>query len=128
MVVIDASALIEFLLNAGGFPNIEAIVRDEELHAPHLIDIEIAHSLRHAVLGNRLDVSRAQEALEDFSSLPILRHSHQPLLRRIFALRHNQTAYDAAYVALAEFLSAPLVTRDRRLAQSSGHKARIEYV
>lgn len=128
MVVIDASALIELLLNPGGFPRIEAVVRDEELHAPHLIDIEIVHALRHAVLGSRLDVARALEALEDFSSLWIIRHPHQPLLARTFALRHNQTAYDAVYVALAELLNAPLITRDRRLAQSSGHRARIEYV
>ena len=128
MVVIDASALIELLLNAESFPRLTEIVVDHELHAPYLIDIETVHSLRSAVLGQRLGVSRAAAALEDFAALSIIRHPHEPLLQRIFALRHNQTAYDASYVALAESLDLPLITRDRRLANSSGHAARIEYI
>ncbi|HEV7240792.1 MAG TPA: type II toxin-antitoxin system VapC family toxin [Thermoanaerobaculia bacterium] len=128
MVVIDASALIELLLDAARFPRIEEIVRDHELHAPHLLDIEIVHSLRHAVFGNRLAAPRAFAALQDFADLTIRRHSHDRLVFRIWELRDNVTAYDAAYVALAESLNLPLITRDRRLAHSSGHTARIEYI
>jgi len=128
MVVIDASALIEFLLDAARYPRIDAIVSSEELHAPHLIDFEIMHGLRSAVLGKRLNPERATVALEDFAALPIHRHSADRLLLRIWALRNNHTAYDASYVALAESLSSPLITRDRRLAQSSGHAARIQYI
>jgi len=128
MVVIDASALIELLLDAARFPRIEEIVRDHELHAPHLLDIEIVHSLRHAVLGKRLSAARAFAALQDYTDLPIRRHSHDRLVARIWELRDNVTAYDASYVALAESLGLPLITRDRRLAHSSGHAARIEYI
>jgi predicted nucleic acid-binding protein len=128
MVVIDASALIEFLLDAGRYARIDQIIRGHELHAPHLIDVEILHGLRSAVIGKRMDAARAVSALEDFAALAIHRHGVERLLPRLWELRNNQTAYDAAYVALAESLHLPLITRDRRLAQSTGHAARIEYI
>ena len=128
MVVIDASALIEYLFDAARYPRIDEIIATRELHAPHLIDAEIVHGLRSAVIGKRVDAPRALAALEDFAALTIQRYSIEPLLTRMWALRQNITAYDAAYVALAESLALPLVTRDRRLAQSAGHAARIEYI
>lgn len=76
----------------------------------------------------RLEAPRALAAIQDFADLPIRRHPHDRFISRIFELRDNVTAYDASYVALAESLNLPLITRDRRLAHSSGHAARIEYI
>ena len=128
MVVIDASALIEFLLDAQRYPQIEQIIRSQQLHAPHLIDVEILHALRSAVIGNHLDPERALSALEDFAALSIDRAGVERLLPRMWELRANHAAYDASYVALAESLALPLITRDARLARSTGHAARIEYI
>ena len=99
---------------------------DESLHAPHLLDVEVAHALRRyaIVAGDR--ASAAGAAMEDLRRLRLRRYPHGPLLGRIWELRANLTAYDAAYVALAEALGAPLVTRDGRLARASGIRARIE--
>lgn len=127
-MVIDASAVVEFLLDASRFPRIEGVLAGGQVHAPHLIDLEVLNALRAAVHRGFLPQSRAEDVLDDFFALPIERHAHVGLMRRIWDLRHNITAYDAAYVALAESLSVPLLTRDRRLAQSSGHAARVEYI
>lgn len=110
------------------YPRAADVLTSNELHAPHLIDYEIAHGVRSAVLGKRMDAPRAIAALQDFAAVVIHRHAVDHLLLRMFELRHNHTACDAAYVALAESLDLPLITRDRRLAQSSGHGARIEYI
>jgi predicted nucleic acid-binding protein len=128
MVVIDASALIEFLLDAAAYPRIGEIIGTHELHAPHLIDVEILHGLRSAVIGKRIDAPRALDALHDYAALVIQRHAVEQHLPRMWELRNNHTAYDASYVALAESLDLPLITRDRRLSQSTGHAARIEYI
>ena len=126
MIVVDASAMIEVLLvTPAALAVEERIFRSgETLHAPHLIDLEIAQVLRRYCASGDLTHERAQAALEDFTILGVFRHPHDVLLPRIWELRHNVTAYDAAYVALAEALSAPLLTRDRRLAAASGHAAR----
>lgn len=99
---------------------------DETLHAPHLIDIEVAQVLRRYAMSSAIDEARGREALADLADFPLRRYSHDLLLMRLWALRANLTAYDAAYVALAETLDAPLLTRDRRLAAAPGHRARIE--
>lgn len=119
---------MEFLLDADAFPRLTEIVRSETLHAPYLLDVEITHALRHAVFGNRLIGERAEAVIAQFVSLRIERHPHLFLLPRMWSLRHNASAYDAGYVALAELLAVPLMTRDRALANSSGHTARIEYI
>ena len=96
------------------------------LHAPHLLDVEMLHALRGLVLRGDVSRARGEEVREDFASLRWSRYSHVPFLDRIWELKDNLTAYDAAYVALAETLSAPLVTTDARLARAPGIRAEVE--
>lgn len=128
MIVVDASAVIEVLLNTPAGVRVAGrlFADGETLHAPHLLDLEVAQVLRRYALSAELDAARGVQALEDLAELPLSRYPHDVLLPRIWDLRHNVTAYDAAYVALAEALAAPLVTRDAALAASRGHAARIE--
>ncbi|KPF97402.1 twitching motility protein PilT [Rhodopseudomonas sp. AAP120] len=100
----------------------------ETLHAPHLLDVEVAHVLRRYAAIGEIDGERGRAALVDFADTPVQRYPHEVLLPRIWQLRHNLTAYDAAYVALAEALDVPLLTRDKRLAAAAGHHARVEIV
>jgi predicted nucleic acid-binding protein len=130
MIVVDASAVIEVLLAT---PNSHVIERrmhlaDGSLHAPQLLDIEVLQVLRRLCTQGVTTANRCREALDDLSDLPIARYGHESLVARIWGLRHNMTAYDAAYVALAEALDAPLITRDRRLGNAPGHTALIEVV
>lgn len=129
MIVIDASALAELLV--GGTPRaaqLAARIADpsESLHAPHLIDLEVTSVLRSLVARQQLSVALAARAIGDLVALDITRYPHDVLVPRIWQLRGNLTAYDAAYVALAESLRAPLVTCDRQLAAAPGNRARIE--
>ena len=128
MVVIDASAAIELLLGTRTGAAVEARLfsAPEELHAPHLIDVEIAHVIRRWLLQESIGSVRARTAFDDLGALPIVRYGHEILLPRIWELRNNLSTYDAAYVALAELLDVPLLTCDRRLASASGHRARVE--
>lgn len=116
------------LLQSSGSRAIEARLLDENetLHAPYLLDLEVAQVLRRYAMRGELAPRRGQEALELLAAFPLSRYPHEPLLPRIWALRGNFTAYDAAYLALAEGLGAPLLTRDRRLMNAGGHRARIE--
>lgn len=98
------------------------------LHAPVTIDAEILHGLRRQWIAGVINAELGAWAITVLAETEITRHPITPLVDRIWSLRHNITAYDAGYVALAESLNAPLVTRDRRLSQSSGHTARIEYI
>ncbi len=128
MIVLDASAALELLLNTPRASRIRDRVlrRDESVHAPHLLDLEVAQVLRRYVANREMSAQRGAEALGDFMDLPIHRYPHDLFLARIWALRDSLTAYDAAYVALAESLEAPLLTCDARLHKSHGHRARIE--
>lgn len=128
MTAVDASAILEVLLRTDRGDRIEdrLLSRGESLHAPHLLDVEVAQVLRRYAAAGRLTSDRGLEALADLSDLPIHRYPHDVLLPRIWELRHNVTAYDAAYLALAETLAAPLVTCDGRLASAPGHAARVE--
>lgn len=130
MIVVDASALLEALLRtpAAGPVEERLFAPRETLHAPHLIDVEIAQLIRRYAAAGEIDSERGRAALTDLADLRLRRYPHDFLLPRIWDLRHNLSAYDAAYVALAEALDAPLVTRDRRLATAAGHRARIELV
>ncbi|MGV8042065.1 MAG: type II toxin-antitoxin system VapC family toxin [Thermoanaerobaculaceae bacterium] len=128
MIVVDASAVLELLLGTAIAPRVTARLLDqaESLHAPHLLDIEVAQVLRRFAAAGELTATRGREALDDLDALPITRYPHNILLPRIWELRANLTAYDAAYVALAEALDAPLLTTDARLARAPGHRARVE--
>ena len=128
MIVVDASALVELLLDTDEAGAVAARLFDsgDSLAAPHLIDVEAAQVLRRYAQVGEIDGRRGREAMADLADMPIRRYPHDVLLPRVWDLRHNLTAYDAAYVALAEALDAPLVTRDRRLARAAGHGADIE--
>jgi predicted nucleic acid-binding protein len=128
LIVVDASALIEVLLGTSAATRLAErfFAAGETLHAPHLLDVEVAQVLRRYALAGLFGADRGVEALEDLADFPIARYPHQPFLLRIWELRHNVTAFDAAYLALAEALAAPLVTRDAKLASAPGHQARIE--
>ncbi len=130
MIVIDASALLEVLLNtpASGRVTERLFGQNETLHAPHLLDLEVAQVFRRYTLSGEMNADRGEQALDDLADLPLNRYPHDVFLLRIWALRHNLTAYDAAYVALAEALDAPLITRDAALARASGHLAHIELI
>jgi predicted nucleic acid-binding protein len=130
VIVVDASALVEVLLNtsAGSGVAQRLFTGNETLHAPHLLDLEIAHALRRFVLIGDLDPARGLQVLEDLSGIALRRYPHDLFLIRIWELRHNLTAYDAAYIALAEALGAPLITRDAALVSAAGHHARIELI
>ncbi|MDB5439758.1 MAG: Toxin 1 domain [Caulobacteraceae bacterium] len=127
MIVVDSSALLEVLLQAPAAGLVEArlAAADRALHAPHLLDVEIAQVVRRLVAINQVGPARARTALTHLVELPITRYPHDALLTRIWELRANLTAYDAAYVALAESLDAPLLTRDQRLAAAPGNHANI---
>jgi predicted nucleic acid-binding protein len=128
VTVVDTSALLDLLLDAPAAAALEArlFVEGQMLHAPHLIDAEVANTLRRLVAAGKIAPELGRIALADLVDLPLQRHPHDWLLPRVWELRQNFSAYDALYVALAEALDAPLVTRDQRLAAAPGHQARIE--
>ena len=128
MIVLDASAAVDWLLQTSAGQLIEKRIyaRNESLHAPHLLDVEVAQVLRRLAREAVISSGRAEEAIEDLADLRVTRYPHFVLLSRIWRLRHNLSAYDAAYVALAENLGATLVTRDARLAAASGRAVAVE--
>jgi len=130
LIVVDASALLETLLATGAHAAISQrlFATGESLHAPHVVDVEAAQVIRRFESRGDLGEARAREALEDLRAFPMRRYAHLVLLPRIWELRANLTAYDAAYVALAEALDAPLLTRDRRLAAAPGHRAQVDVI
>ncbi|HWF00628.1 MAG TPA: type II toxin-antitoxin system VapC family toxin [Caulobacteraceae bacterium] len=130
MIVLDASVVVEMLLRPDACePIFERLSRrGESLHAPHLLDVEVAHVLRRAARDGVIDERHGRMLVGELAALPISRYAHQPLLPRIWALRSQITAYDAAYVALAEALDAPLLTRDAKLATAAPLSARVERV
>ena len=130
MIVLDASAFVELLLGTSLGRSIATRIADPgvSLHAPHLADVEVAQALRRYVREGELDAGSAALALEDLRALDVQRHSHEPLLDRVWALRDNLTAYDAVYVALAEALDTTLLTCDGRLARAPGMARRVELV
>ena len=94
---------------------------EEPLAAPQLLDVEVLHVLRRFHRTRTLTLKRSEQALDDFGDLPIRRYGHELLRTGMWRMRNNVTAYDAAYIALAELLEAPIVTCDGKLASSSGH-------
>lgn len=126
MIVVDASALLECIL--GESPDGDLLVRvaSEELHAPHLVDVELLSAVRSLFRRDRVTSARADAARGDFVALAITRHPHLPLMERMWQLRHNLSAYDASYVALAEALEVPLVTVDARISRAPELRTVIE--
>jgi len=130
VIVVDASALLEFLLQTSLGARVEVrLFRDgDELHAPHLLDVEVVQGLRRLVRTGEVSSRRADEAIADLTDLDLHRHAHLDLLGRAWKLRDNLSAYDAMYVALAEAIEAPIVTCDRPLGKAPGHRTRIEVI
>jgi predicted nucleic acid-binding protein len=130
VIVVDASALLEFLLQTALGTRVEArLFRDQdEFHVPHLVDVEVTQGLRRLVRAREVSPDRATEAITDLADLDLHRHAHLDLLNRAWKLRENVTAYDAMYLVLAEALDATIVTCDAPLAKAPGHRARIELI
>jgi predicted nucleic acid-binding protein len=128
VIVLDASAAVELLVGTDYGDLVSDRIADpaESLHVPHLLAVEVAQVVRRLVAAGDLRPGRAVDALDDLTDLDAERYPHEPFLTRMFALRANLTAYDAAYVALAETLDAPVVTFDRRLAGAPGNRATVE--
>jgi predicted nucleic acid-binding protein len=129
MIAIDASAMLEVLLRA---PVAEAVERRlfdsrQTMHAPHLIDAEVAQVIRRYAASRELDADRGRAVLADLADFPLRRYPRFAFAARL-ELQNNLTAYDAVYVALAEALDTPLLTSDKRLATAAGHHARVELV
>lgn len=125
MIVVDASAAVSGLLRAGA-------ARDrlsaDALHAPHLLDTEVVDALRKLVLRRSITNAVGGRAVVAWAQIGLRRHPTVGMLERIWELRHNVSAYDAAYVALAETLDCGLVTADQRLATATGPRCTIEIV
>jgi predicted nucleic acid-binding protein len=130
VIVVDASALLEFLLQTPLGARVEArLFRNrDEFHLPHLADVEVTQGLRRLVRAGEVSADRAAEAIADLGDLDLHRHPHLHLLDRAWTLRQSVTAYDAMYVALAEALDAPIVTCDAPLAKTPGHRAHVEVI
>ncbi|WP_310767843.1 type II toxin-antitoxin system VapC family toxin [Mycobacterium sp. Z3061] len=127
MIVVDASVLAVALGDDGNDGDrYRERLSGEVLTAPELIDLEVVSVWRHQVTARLMTARRAKGAVEDLLDLPLRRCSHQPVLQRIWELRHTVTSYDAAYIALAETLAVALVTADARLSRASGVRCAIE--
>lgn len=125
MIVVDAAAAVSALLNEGAA---RALLATEQLHAPHLVDSEVAHVLRREANAGRISGDAGWEALSTWGRAGLTRHPLYGLFERIWELRHNVSAYDAGYVALAESLGCALVTADRRLSQATGIRCVVTVV
>lgn len=130
MIVVDASAVIDLLLQSGKGKKVAARILDpdETLHVPHLIEIEVTQVLRRFMLAGELTEARGRDALSDLTDLPFIRYPHTEFLQRVWDMRSSLSAYDAVYVALAEVLEAPLVTTDGKLSRAHGHDVQIELI
>jgi predicted nucleic acid-binding protein len=126
VIVVDCSALVDALSGVAGTAGLRRRLAGEELHAPALVDYEVVWALRGLLRRGSITTDRAAELLTDYEGLPVERWpADDALRRRTFQLRDRVSAYDGAYVALAEALECPLLTRDGRLARSTGHDADI---
>jgi predicted nucleic acid-binding protein len=130
VIVVDASAMLDALLQTSAAASVRQHLFSprQTLHAPHLLDIEVAQVIRRYVLAGELDAGRALGALDNLAAFQVRRYPHGALLPRVWELRNNFSAYDAVYLALAEALDARLLTRDRRFATSVGRHSSVELV
>lgn len=129
MIVVDASIAVEMLLQTRRGRELSRrllIEEEEDLHAPHLIGVEVVQAVRRLRIEGSLDRGRGEHAVTDLFALGIERHPHELLLPRAWELRDNLTIYDGVYVALAELLDVPLLTCDTRIARAPGITADVE--
>lgn len=125
--VADASVVLTWLAN----PTTDELLRKrlfsrKPIHAPELIDAEVVSGIRGLLIGGKTTIDRALVMLSDFAKMRIIRHATKPYLRRVIELRNNFTAYDALYIALAENLHAPLLTRDAKFSRAAGHAVDVQ--
>ena len=128
MIVVDASVVVAALLSSSGAGARarERLRLDQDLHAPHLLDVEVTAALRRRVRMGQTTERHAERALTDLANLAAFRWDHEPLLPRVWQLRDNVATYDACYVALAELLGAPLITTDAALSRAPGISCTVE--
>lgn len=119
MIVVESSAMVDALVGDPANPDLLALLADQDLHAPALLDFEVASALRGHVVGGRLDPVRLEEAVADFAAFRIERHQMTGLLGHMLDLRDNFTVYDAAYLVLAQALEAPVVSADAKLQEAT---------
>ena len=119
MIVVEASAMVGALVDDPANPHLLALLADEELHAPALLDFEVASALRGHVLGGKLDPVRLDEAVEDYTAFRVERHQMTDLLGHLLDLRDDFTVSDAAYLVLAQALEAPVVSADAKLQEAT---------
>ena len=127
-VVLDASVVVELVLGTGTGASIRGRLSDPmiSLHSPELVDLEVLNVLRRYVTAGAVSPDRAVVALDRLNELDLRRHRHGPMRERIWAWRANLSAYDAAYVALAETIDAPLLTTDGRMGRAPGLAIPVE--
>ena len=130
MIVVDASAITELLLQTalGTWVEQRLYREDDDLHAPHLLDVEVLSALRRLVHSGEVLPERAEEAIRDLALLRVVRHGHLDLSTRAWELRQNFTVYDAMYLALAESLDATVITCDGPFGAAPRHLARIDVI
>ena len=127
MIIADASVILEVLLNTAIGAEVEKqlFAPEQTIHVPYLTDLEVLQVLWRYSRTSIISGVRARQVIEDYRDIPFNRYPHEVLLPRIWELRHNFTAYDAAYIALAEALDSPLMTCDRAFASMHGHRAKV---
>ena len=125
MIVVDASVVVHLIAESYSLENRDILYNEEAWVAPAHIDLEVLNALRRYVMLRRLTPAQATAAVADYLQLALERHSVAGFITRIWELRDNMTAYDAAYIALAESRSISVVTRDKKLASASGHHAKV---
>lgn len=129
MLIVDASCLVESLTQGGLAGAVdERMQADDDLAAPHIVDVEVFGAVRRDWGAGEMDRTAAELAIKDLEAWPGERFSHRPFLARAWELRDNVRGWDAMYVALAEALNSPLITLDRRLAAAHGPACRIELI
>lgn len=133
MTVVDASIVVRLLQSRRGDDALrERFGQHRYVHAPALIDAEVTSAIRGLLLTSKtsikISVARAEQMLDDFAGLPLVRYPMQPYQRWVLALRNNFTAFEGFYVALAESLGIPLLADDHKFAAAAGHTAVIETV
>ena len=130
MIVVDASVLVWALIDDGdaGKHTYLRLDAEDTVCAPEIVDLEVANAWRRDLRAGLIDEERTQQALNDLAVLRLVRMPHQPLMGRIWELRHNLTPYDAAYVALAEALDATLLTADGKLARAPTLRCEVELI